>query len=157
MLEELKCYQIACREFESGEREPETWARALDMAFGVELSAKYLYIHLRVEALTNTAQASVLQPVHRPASPCQLDPAEVASSANAPHEASPASVDEEALLHAIALREVESGRPHPQVWKDALVLAKGDQKSARPHYICLRMDALRAMTGARVSGGSAGA
>lgn len=144
MLAELERYQQACREFESGQMHEATWSEALETAFGQELAAKYLYIHMRVEALgEEPTQPAASEPRQRP-NPVEQEasPRPRLAGANAQLH----KVGEDAVLQAIAAKEVDNGRCNERVWQDALVLAKGDAKNARHHYICLRMDSLRALS-----------
>ena len=150
MLPELERYQQACREFEKGQMDDAVWAQALDMADGNRLAAKYVYIHLRVDSLgqepeqqatTRSAERPKLAQVERVAIPAASG-AGASTGANSEFN----RAGEDAVLQAIAVKEVDSGNRNERVWKDALVLAKGDPDSARHHYICLRMDSLRVLS-----------
>ncbi|PLW70256.1 hypothetical protein [Pseudohalioglobus lutimaris] len=146
MLPELKRYQQACREFEKGQMDAAVWAQALEMASGKELAAKYLYIHLRVDALGKEASQPEANALPEQSTLSQVKP-EPTHTAPAPRlDEDLNRVGEEAVLQAIAAKEVDTGNHNERIWKDALILAKGNPSSARHHYICLRMDSLRALS-----------
>ena len=143
MMKEVTHYLTATRECDKQKYNAETWAEAQERYPDDPLGAKYCYIHLRVEQLMgrelDSSSPGKIESIPKAKKPsvtkAKRDIAEPPSSRE--------HVDEDALYELVA-REFDGAMRNEETWREAQILARGQFRAAKAHYICLRIESLKA-------------